>query len=50
MRSSLGWSPIGDRGVLLFFVISGYVLARPFLRQYRLAASLSRSELTACAA
>lgn len=26
----------GDRGVLLFFVISGYILARPFLRQYRL--------------
>ena len=24
----------GDRGVLLFFVISGYVLARPFLRQH----------------
>jgi peptidoglycan/LPS O-acetylase OafA/YrhL len=26
----------GDRGVLLFFVISGYILARPFLREYRL--------------
>jgi peptidoglycan/LPS O-acetylase OafA/YrhL len=26
----------GDRGVLLFFVISGYILARPFLRQHRL--------------
>src|SRR5580704_5790763 len=26
----------GDRGVLLFFIISGYILARPFLRQYRL--------------
>jgi len=26
----------GDRGVVLFFVISGYILARPFLRQYRL--------------
>jgi peptidoglycan/LPS O-acetylase OafA/YrhL len=26
----------GDRGVLLFFVISGFILARPFLRQYRL--------------
>lgn len=25
----------GDRGVLLFFVISGYVLARPFLREHR---------------
>jgi len=26
----------GDRGVVLFFVISGYILARPFLRQHRL--------------
>jgi len=26
----------GDRGVILFFVISGYILARPFLRQHRL--------------
>ncbi|MGD0796237.1 MAG: acyltransferase [Acidobacteriaceae bacterium] len=26
----------GDRGVLLFFVISGFILARPFLRQHRL--------------
>jgi peptidoglycan/LPS O-acetylase OafA/YrhL len=26
----------GDRGVLLFFVISGYILARPFLRQHRM--------------
>lgn len=26
----------GDRGVLLFFVISGYILARPFLRQHLL--------------
>jgi peptidoglycan/LPS O-acetylase OafA/YrhL len=26
----------GDRGVLLFFVISGYILGRPFLRQHRL--------------
>jgi peptidoglycan/LPS O-acetylase OafA/YrhL len=26
----------GDRGVLLFFAISGYILARPFLRQHRL--------------
>ena len=26
----------GDRGVWLFFVISGYILARPFLRQHRL--------------
>jgi peptidoglycan/LPS O-acetylase OafA/YrhL len=26
----------GDRGVQLFFVISGYIMARPFLRQYRL--------------
>ena len=26
----------GDRGVLLFFVISGTILARPFLRQHRL--------------
>lgn len=26
----------GDRGVELFFVISGYILARPFLRQHRL--------------
>jgi peptidoglycan/LPS O-acetylase OafA/YrhL len=26
----------GDRGVQLFFVISGYILARPFLRQHRL--------------
>ena len=26
----------GDRGVELFFVISGYILARPFLRQYQL--------------
>ena len=26
----------GDRGVPLFFVISGYILARPFLRQHRL--------------
>ena len=25
----------GDRGVLLFFVISGYVLARPFFREHR---------------
>jgi peptidoglycan/LPS O-acetylase OafA/YrhL len=25
----------GDRGVLLFFVISGYILARPFLREHR---------------
>jgi peptidoglycan/LPS O-acetylase OafA/YrhL len=25
----------GDRGVLLFFVISGFILARPFLRQHR---------------
>jgi peptidoglycan/LPS O-acetylase OafA/YrhL len=25
----------GDRGVHLFFVISGYILARPFLRQHR---------------
>src|ERR1700751_4299508 len=25
-----------DRGVLLFFVISGFVLARPFYQQYRL--------------
>ncbi|MDP9039297.1 MAG: acyltransferase [Acidobacteriota bacterium] len=28
----------GDRGVLLFFVISGYILARPFLRQHRMGA------------
>lgn len=27
----------GDRGVRLFFVISGYILGRPFFRQYRLA-------------
>jgi peptidoglycan/LPS O-acetylase OafA/YrhL len=26
----------GDRGVCLFFVISGYILARPFLREHRL--------------
>jgi peptidoglycan/LPS O-acetylase OafA/YrhL len=26
----------GDRGVQLFFVISGFILARPFLRQHRL--------------
>jgi len=26
----------GDRGVVLFFVISGYILARPFLREHRL--------------
>lgn len=26
----------GDRGVLLFFVISGYILARPFFREHRL--------------
>jgi len=26
----------GDRGVWCFFVISGFILARPFLRQYRL--------------
>jgi peptidoglycan/LPS O-acetylase OafA/YrhL len=26
----------GNRGVELFFVISGYIIARPFLRQYRL--------------
>jgi peptidoglycan/LPS O-acetylase OafA/YrhL len=26
----------GDRGVWVFFVISGYILSRPFLRQYRL--------------
>lgn len=26
----------GDRGVGLFFVISGFILARPFLRQHRL--------------
>ena len=26
----------GDRGVSLFFVISGYILARPFLREHRL--------------
>lgn len=26
----------GNRGVLLFFVISGYIIARPFLRQHRL--------------
>jgi len=26
----------GDRGVQLFFVISGYILARPFLRQHRM--------------
>lgn len=25
----------GDRGVLLFFVISGYILARPFFREHR---------------
>src|SRR5450631_1045171 len=25
----------GDRGVPLFFVISGYILGRPFLRQHR---------------
>ena len=27
----------GDRGVPLFFVISGFILGRPFLRQHRLA-------------
>jgi peptidoglycan/LPS O-acetylase OafA/YrhL len=26
----------GDRGVPLFFVVSGFILARPFLRQHRL--------------
>lgn len=26
----------GNRGVLLFFVINGYLIARPFLRKYRL--------------
>lgn len=26
----------GNRGVLLFFVISGFIIGRPFLRQYRL--------------
>jgi peptidoglycan/LPS O-acetylase OafA/YrhL len=26
----------GNRGVLLFFVISGYIIARPFLREHRL--------------
>ena len=30
------WLINGDRGVPLFFVLSGYVLARPFYRAYRL--------------
>jgi len=30
------WFTNGDRGVCLFFVLSGYVLARPFYRTYRL--------------
>lgn len=33
MNLALHWA---DRGVVLFFVISGYILARPFVRQYRL--------------
>lgn len=33
LDESVRW---GDRGVILFFVISGYILARPFLREHRL--------------
>jgi len=40
MTGALHWLGVaqgnGDRGVVLFFVISGYILARPFLREHRL--------------